>query len=321
MKDTFAHITTPSGMTLFFSGRAVKVDKGTVFHQKVLDLFDDGVGPETMAEEIQALLDRQDIKEAGFEGDSYKGDRLNPVLAQKLQSIKDAGAPVDGLVEFFNRLNQNPSSSSILELYDFLAYKELPITEDGYFLAYKGVGEDYYSVRGGGTQMEDHVTVDNQGRVYNGVGEKPRVKSRGLVDDDRSRGCSFGLHVGSADYAREWGSKVVVVKVDPADVVSVPSDSACQKLRTVGYEVLYDYEKEIVAPVVSERGEVAEMKTSVEFHNRVDGYLDKKAQEGEREVSIQAIQNSFSPEYPSRERVLDTLQDLGKDFDSKFVYL
>ena len=36
----------------------------------------------------------------------------------------------------------NPSETSREELYDFLSYRELPITSEGTFIAYKGVGED-----------------------------------------------------------------------------------------------------------------------------------------------------------------------------------
>lgn len=42
----------------------------------------------------------------------------------------------------------NPSETSREELYDFLSYRELPITSEGTFIAYKGVGENMYSLHG-----------------------------------------------------------------------------------------------------------------------------------------------------------------------------
>jgi acyl carrier protein len=49
------------------------------------------------------------------------------------------------------------------------------------------------------------------------------------------------LHVGSLEYAKGWGQRVVLVEVDPADVVSVPSECSCQKLRCCKYVVLAEY--------------------------------------------------------------------------------
>jgi hypothetical protein len=102
----------------------------------------------------------------------------------------------------------------------------MPITDDGCFLGYKGVTNDYKDV--------------HSGRFDNSVGainEMPRNK----VCDDFRQGCSYGFHVGSLEYATRWGPKTVIVKVNPKDVVSVPEDSNWQKLRTAKYEVVAKY--------------------------------------------------------------------------------
>lgn len=324
-KSSFAYINTPSGLTLFLNGKPHQVANTSVFYGQILDLFDEYAGsPETLEEEIQNLFDRQDIKDAGFENDSYNGVAMHPALVEKLQSIKDSGMPVDGLIEFFERLSNNPSETAVNELYDFLSYKELPITKDGYFLAYKGVTEDYWSISGNTkTKMEDSVKVDRSGRCYNGVGEKVRVKFRNQVDDNRENHCSRGLHAGSLSYATGFGNRVVVVKIDPADVVSVPSDCQCQKLRCVGYEVVSDFEQEIVAPVVEADSQgVKDNTTDSEWDNfvdRVEKYVMSKCKQGLDRLAIQSIQNSFSPEYPSKNKVMSALQDLGHCFDNQYV--
>jgi hypothetical protein len=64
---------------------------------------------------------------------------------------------------------------------------------------------------------------------------------RNAVCDDAEVGCSYGFHAGSHKYASTFGggdSKLLIVKINPADVVSVPKDCDCQKLRTSRYEVL-----------------------------------------------------------------------------------
>jgi hypothetical protein len=46
------------------------------------------------------------------------------------------------------------------------------------------------------------------------------------------------VHAGSLSYATGFGPTHVIVKIDPADVVSIPTDCSCQKLRTCAYEVV-----------------------------------------------------------------------------------
>jgi hypothetical protein len=78
---------------------------------------------------------------------------------------------------------------------------------------------------------------------YNGIGELLEMPRNG-VDDDANRGCSKGYHVGSLEYASNFGganAKLLIVRVDPADVVSVPHDCAHQKVRTCRYTVTQEY--------------------------------------------------------------------------------
>jgi len=68
-------------------------------------------------------------------------------------------------------------------------------------------------------------------------------------------GCSHGLHVGAIDYVKSYGchgDKVIICKVHPADVVSVPLDSAHQKVRCCGYEVVGEYDGDLLPAVVED---------------------------------------------------------------------
>ena len=59
---------------------------------------------------------------------------------------------------------------------------------------------------------------------------------------DPSAGCAQGLHAGSYDYAKQYASGVLLlVKINPRDVVSVPTDSDWAKIRTSRYEVVDAY--------------------------------------------------------------------------------
>ena len=78
--------------------------------------------------------------------------------------------------------------------------------------------------------------------------------ARNSVCDDADVGCSYGFHAGSYDYAKGYaggGGHLVVVEIDPTDVVSVPKDCSCQKLRTAKYKVVSVYET-IEAPPLDE---------------------------------------------------------------------
>ena len=81
----------------------------------------------------------------------------------------------------------------------------------------------------------------------------PRFK----VDDNCDEGCSQGLHVGSITYVKSYGSpgdKVIICKIDPADVVSIPLDSDHQKMRCCKYEVVAEYAEDLLPAVVDYGG-------------------------------------------------------------------
>jgi hypothetical protein len=149
------------------------------------------------------------------------------------------GLPFQPLVNFLNNLMENPSMQSQKELYDFLEHQYLPVTEDGHFLAYKAVRSDY---------MDKYA-----GKFRNQVGDVCQM-TRAKVDDNRSVGCSQGLHAGALNYVAGYGSldagdKIVIVKINPKDVVSVPNDCNCEKLRTCRYEVVGEYQGELLKPL------------------------------------------------------------------------
>lgn len=154
------------------------------------------------------------------------GMEFNNLLTQRILEFAEQDLPVEPLIKFLERVSQNPSNRAVNELYDFLEHRQLPLTPNGTFIAYKAVRTDYYD--------------KFSGTILNEVGATISIP-RNRVDDDRNRGCSHGLHVGTYDYAVGYGgsnSLMLIAEVDPADVVSVPTDCNCQKLRTCKYKVL-----------------------------------------------------------------------------------
>jgi hypothetical protein len=154
------------------------------------------------------------------------GMSIAPALEQKLLDVTRAGESPDAWVKFAVRLAQNPSTIAIEELYLFLEKANLPITPDGTFLAYKVVGHSYFDKHSG--------TFDNHlGKICS----MPRED----VDTRRDYVCSTGLHFCSKSYIRSFiggGDHIVIVEIDPADVVSIPSDYDNTKGRTWRYRVV-----------------------------------------------------------------------------------
>lgn len=175
-------------------------------------------------------------------GHVYYGNLLlEGIIVDRILGFIKHKLPVQPLLRFINKLYENPSSRAISELYKFLEHKNMPITPSGNFLAYKGVHSDYFSKTAGKIEVIKGKVVD--GKIYNGVGQEIEVK-RNQVCDDKDIACSKGLHAGSVNYATDFGigGKVVVVEINPADVVSIPTDCQCQKLRACAYKVVGEFE-------------------------------------------------------------------------------
>ena len=168
---------------------------------------------------------------------SWDGIPMPDLFTDRIMSMIQEGFPFKPMLNFLDNLAQNPSDNSILELFDFMDHKHMPITGDGCFLAYKAVSNDF-------KDLYTHSLDNSVGSCV----EVPREK----VDSNRDRGCSSGLHVGAIDYAKSYGgidtdtdedgggggNRLVICKVNPQDVVSVPRCSRYQKLRCSKYEVV-----------------------------------------------------------------------------------
>jgi|TARA_B100001094_G_scaffold154857_1_gene149891 hypothetical protein len=173
----------------------------------------------------------------------YHGHALHGVVVDKLLEMLRSGMKDSSpIVNYIKRLMENPSSNSVDQLYTFLGYKSLPITPEGKILGYKGVQTDFWSNTGNADTIVVQGETNERHQIYNGVGETIEIQRR-CVDDNKNNHCSFGLHIGSYDYADGWAGgngKLLLVEFDPQDAVSVPTDCNFQKLRVSKYKVLAD---------------------------------------------------------------------------------
>ena len=169
----------------------------------------------------------------------FGGSAVHSLCVDRILQFADSNFNPMPLVRFLSKLQKNPSRRSVEELYRFLERNNLTVTSNGNFLAYKALTSGFYSITAGNAQLLKGKD-DGNGHIFNGVGEEIEVY-RNYVDDDANRGCSVGLHAGTLEYAQSFGGNgatLVIVEIDPADVVSVPHDCECQKLRTSRYKVV-----------------------------------------------------------------------------------
>jgi len=157
--------------------------------------------------------------------------KLPVSLADKFIQITVAGSQVDldKYTKFSINLTDNVSNSVLNRLYDFISANSVQITDDGMIICFKKVNSEF---------------KDIYSRSFdNSVGKIVQVR-RNQVDENINKTCSYGLHVCAAHYLDSYGSdynnRVVKVLLDPADVVSIPSDYNDSKVRCCSYTVIED---------------------------------------------------------------------------------
>jgi len=210
----------------------------SAFQIKDLDALMLALDPSRKFLNLYAKYEQIEVKDGSVFVD---GETISSVVADRIINFLADGIDCLPIFKFITRLQLNPSKRAVDELYTFLEHKNLPYTESGTFLAYKAVRHDF--------------TDKHTGKFFNGVGEVLSMP-RNKVDDDKNVGCSYGFHAGTLKYASEFAcgsDKMVLVEIDPADVVSIPTDCEFQKLRTCRYKVVAEYERPLDEHVYESR--------------------------------------------------------------------
>lgn len=165
----------------------------------------------------------------------FRGLPMYSRLAEHILDAHRASRPFDHLVAFMKNIAKNPSRNSREQLYEFLDRHSFTITDDGHFIAFKGLRDDFTSIHSGPGIVNGR---EQSGHLDNSPGNILELPREDIVDNP-GQGCAFGLHVGSREYAEGFHQGVLArVRVNPADVVSVPNDSDFQKVRVCRYVVI-----------------------------------------------------------------------------------
>lgn len=231
------YIMTQGGIHLVLNGDPVTVAKTDKAFEAVLEAVKRKAG----ADEVLALLSKekervehavQATPRLSVKGGSiyFDDEVVNGLVGERMLQMLDEGFDLTPMEKFLANLMENPSKKAVDHLYKFLEYGKSPITEDGCFLVYKAVCEDFKDIHSG--------TFDNS------VGAVVQMR-RNRVDENPDVTCSQGLHVCSFGYLPHFAhanGHVMVCKVNPADVVAIPSDYANTKMRVCRYEVIAEHE-------------------------------------------------------------------------------
>jgi hypothetical protein len=227
---SYPFIMQGNSITVVIGSKPHTISKSHITFQKVLDAIkaQDWNLVKDIIEPVKVVLNygKGNVSVQGEEL-FWKGKPMHNALTTRMIAMLQDGFPVEPLVNFMENLMTNPSKRAVTELYGFLEKNSLPITPDGHFLAYKKVRNDFLDIHSG--------TMDNS------VGKIVEME-RNEVDDNKDQTCSTGLHFCSQDYLPHFGngydSRVVILKINPADVVSIPSDYNNAKGRACRYEVV-----------------------------------------------------------------------------------
>lgn len=233
-----AVIITGSGkIAATINGQSYTIDTDHPRYQQALDAvrrkdWTGFVNLVNISQQVQSYFNGTSvtIKDGAIE---YQGQVIHNTLTKRILNFMREGLPHEPLLNFFKNLMQNPSKRAVDELYDFLEAGELPITEDGHFLAFKNVRSNYFDI--------------HSGKFDNSVGKVCEMPRNG-VDEDKDRTCSAGLHFCSIKYLPHFsdsnGGKTMIVKINPRDVVAIPADYNNTKGRCARYEVVAEYKED-----------------------------------------------------------------------------
>jgi hypothetical protein len=259
---SFPYIVQGSNITVVIGTTPHTVSKSHIAYNKLLNAIKAGDW-----ETVQDIIEPKQVVlnfgqgNVSIEGDKifWKGREMHNALTKRLVAMIQEDFPVEPLIAFMENLMENPSKRAVNELYGFLEKNTLPITSDGCFLAYKKVRQDYLDCHSGTVLNKPaaYMTDEDTAALEEAVGKNNEVTvavedgvtvvsmDRNLVDDDQNRTCSTGLHFCSKDYLSVFGGeRIVILKINPRDVVSIPNDYNDSKGRCARYEIVDEIDKD-----------------------------------------------------------------------------
>lgn len=232
----FPYTLTPTSLNVLFGGRMRTINNTHAKFDRAVDLVKTvaAIGPAQVAmDELEEILDIRKFVarithgrvQVGADEVRIDGRPAHGYAVTRLLEMIRADFDVTPMVKFIDKLQSNPTADVREDMWKWLEAGGMPLCEDGDFIAFKKVNEDFYDF--------------HSESVFHGVGT-PVSMPRELCDDNRNNTCSRGLHFCSYEYLDGYkGSRghVLVLKIDPANVVAIPREYSLSKGRACAYYV------------------------------------------------------------------------------------
>lgn len=231
VEEELKWVMGPTFINIYADGQTFTAGKDHPRFKEAADLcmagkVRDALNIINVAKAVASYL-KGDIKIEG-EVVSYKGMVLDLGVAKRIIDAMNTGKPFEHMVNFLEKLMQNPSYRAVQELFGFLQHNDIELHEDGDFLAFKRVDSKYM----------DFYT----GKMNNAPGQVVSML-RNTVNEDKDQTCSSGLHIAAKSYIPHYHGgqgRIVLCKINPQAVVSVPTDYQNAKMRVCEYTVVKD---------------------------------------------------------------------------------
>ena len=223
--DSLPHIITASNKR-FNEIKALVESGGTLTQKAIYKIYPSQALSALVGESAQFSLS-DDGKTLQFCDDVEQSSKhtISSGIADVIVDRYIDDGDLTPIVNFLNRCHKLPEQVRS-NLYKFFNKEDLVVDLEGNFFAYKAVGSNMES-------LHDRSFIYRLGKWASMVREK--------VNSNQNTGCASGLHFGTFNYARNFGShggKLLLLKVAPEDVVAMPNDSSLEKGRVCRYKVI-----------------------------------------------------------------------------------
>lgn len=232
MKSNYKYTITPNSVSLFGGGQTLTARDSHPNFKKIVSFIMSGKYQDaeklfSITEFVKtATSNKITIKNNGV---YYLNIQLHNAVCNKILDFVAQGLDVNPWLKFLEKLLENPSKYIYNNLYSFMEQYKLSIDDHGDIYALKAVK---YNLKSKWTDLVQYVV----GETYS----EPRVL---LTDDQNDSYCGKGLWFGHEKFVFDYGSEndhVLVVKVNPKDVIAIPSLSSYQKMAACAITPILD---------------------------------------------------------------------------------
>lgn len=226
-------IISPSGtINAFVNGKSYSLSPGAYYYPSALEAakcrdYDKLIEAINLDQAVKSKSNGKVSFEDGIL--RYNGSYIDNKLSRRVLQLISEGYRLEPFIKFMDLCYQNPNPTVVDNLYDFMETSGIMLDEEGWVVGWKKVNSDGYDL--------------HSGKVLYEVGKTVKI-DRSSCDERTANSCSYGLHVGSKNYSESFHSgvgKILLVRLNPKNVVCVPEYSQWEKLRTCEMEVLEEF--------------------------------------------------------------------------------